>query len=527
MKKAICYQRFSYKDQSQHSIERQSAINKQWCEFNGILVVDSYSDEGYTARNFDRPDIKALLEFIRKNYQGIDYLVVSELTRFSREVDDAIAMVKKIQRDYDVRIVSAGRGSIYDVLDHNSFFMMGIEFLLGNSENIKRQSDVNGGIYAAKVKGKWVQGGKFIPYGYRKEGADKDRKLVINEEEAVIIRYLYEAARCGTPDYIMRQRAKELGFNRTGNSAVRDILLNPVYAGYQNVRPYKELPGGLYKGEWEPIIDMVTWQAVQDLLTREEKGHRLTIDANIPLRGVVKCHCGQHLTGAPSRGRHGKYYYYYKCQAPGHNNWSATDAHKKLQEILKHMSLPERLVAAIRSKSEQVFEEREKDNQLQLQTRRRELENLERQMRSVEEKFINNHMGAEAYQRWVNDISARRLSTKTAIDKLTKDQEQVHFLVQQNLDSLTDLQGIWNQADPLQQQALIKMGFDNRLYVKDRVYRTPYIMPIFAHNLLILNQKQLLVFDGTGGESGQVHLTGLLSNRFADLLALVHSIRVA
>jgi len=64
-------------------------------------------------------------------------LVVDELTRFSRIAGDAINMVTKIQALYDVRIVSASRGSIYDCMDHNSLFIMGLEFLMGNSENIE------------------------------------------------------------------------------------------------------------------------------------------------------------------------------------------------------------------------------------------------------------------------------------------------------------------------------------------------------------------------------------------------------
>lgn len=93
MKKGIRYLRFSSEGQSQHSIERQNAITEQWMNFNKVVIIDTFTDEGYTARNFDRPDIKELLKFIKKNYQGIDYLVVSELTRFSHEVGDAVNMV--------------------------------------------------------------------------------------------------------------------------------------------------------------------------------------------------------------------------------------------------------------------------------------------------------------------------------------------------------------------------------------------------------------------------------------------------
>ena len=47
-------------------------------------------------------------------------------------------------------------------------------------------------------------------------------------------------------------------------------------------------------------------------MKRPEK-EKVTVNDELPLRGVLKCHCGKPLTGAPSRGKMGKYYYYYKC----------------------------------------------------------------------------------------------------------------------------------------------------------------------------------------------------------------------
>ena len=87
MRKAIKYKRFSSDDQSQHSLERQDIVIDSWGRYQDVEFIDSFTDEGYTARTFDRPDVKKLFEFIRKNYRDIDYLVVSELTRFSREGD--------------------------------------------------------------------------------------------------------------------------------------------------------------------------------------------------------------------------------------------------------------------------------------------------------------------------------------------------------------------------------------------------------------------------------------------------------
>ena len=81
-RKAVAYLRFSSEEQSSHSIERQQMITGSWMQHFNVELVDSFEDQGYTATNFDRPDFKKLYAFIGKDYRNIDYLVVSDLTRF-------------------------------------------------------------------------------------------------------------------------------------------------------------------------------------------------------------------------------------------------------------------------------------------------------------------------------------------------------------------------------------------------------------------------------------------------------------
>ena len=90
------------------------------------------------------------------------------------------------------------------------------------------------------------------------------------------------------------------------------------------------------KKDW--IIDKLTWNMVQAKIKRPVK-ERSIIDEAIPLRGVLKCHCNKPLTGAASRGKSGKYFYYYKCNESKHNNISAIKAHNQLLSACEMMSL--------------------------------------------------------------------------------------------------------------------------------------------------------------------------------------------
>jgi site-specific DNA recombinase len=517
-KKGIRYLRFSQDKQSFHSIERQDMITAHWMTFNNVACIDTFKDEGYTARNFDRPDMKLLLEFVRKNFSRIDYLVVSELTRFSRETGDAINMVKRIQKEYGIRIVSAGKGTIYDCLDHNSFFMMGLEFLMGNSENIKRSDDISSGIYTAKaVKGLYVRG--KIPYGYRADGTGKNRRLKLHPEEGRIVKYFYTAFLANVPFKEIYKNGLAMGYSKTGNSSVQLILKNPLYYGHQFVKPYKNQPGGLFPLiEFEPAVDFMTWKAVQDKFKGPEKV-KVSLDANFPLRGVLKCHCGVLLTGAPSRSATGNYYNYYKCKVAGHNNINVEKAQKQLEEALKYMSLPARVLGRIKDEAGEFMERSLSVNSQVAFGKRRDLKAAEEKLDSLDLKWINNEVGADTYSRWHDEFAQEVSQLRQELSCLERDGKEVRFLLQEDLAKLSDLRYVYTSASGIaEQQELLRKMFDHRLYYRQGVYRTPFMMSIFRHSALTLSDKKLLEVDGNNEAGREVRLSGEYESRTRDLL---------
>ena len=492
-KKAVKYLRFSSEEQSHFSIERQDMITGTWMQHANVELVDKFEDQGFTATNFDRPDFKKLYSFIEKNYRNIDYLVVSDLTRFSRELGDAVNVVKKIQKTYGIKIVSAGRGAIYDCTDHNSFFMMALEFLLGNTENLKRMNDINGGIYTAKaIKGRYI--GARPPFGYRREGKGKNSILVIVEEEAEVIRFIYNAYLRNVPLSVIEADARDRGLRGIRNSLIDRILKCPIYSSQQYVKPYKEEPGGMFPlKDQEPIIDPVTWNQVQEKLNKKVR-IRVSITEDMPLRGVLYCHCGRLLTGAPSRGKAGKYFYYYKCPVSSkHNNISLIKCEEQLMEAFRYMSLTDKMVNSILIKSEYCLEATNKGRVQEITKKQSELHKVETDLHTLEKKWLAEQINFETYNRWHNDYTKQRNYLRGQIDQLGKDHNDTHTLLTENINWLKDMRQVYHTANLLQKQELIRTVFDNSLFYQDKVYRTPYLIPELAHNELKMKEKGLLL----------------------------------
>lgn len=535
-KNAGRYLRFSSEDQSANSTERQDTVTYAWCERNSVEIVATFSDEGHSARTLDRPDLIKLFKFIEKNHRQMDYLVVQDLSRFSRDAGEAITMVKKIQLQYGVRIVSCDWNQVYDVNESNSYFMMVIEFGRATAENLTRISYTNGGIYAAKtgISGKRTgdERGRYIgarkPFGYAKCEDNGQVNIGVVEDLRKVIEQIYSDYLAGIPVKTILQFARTKGFASKGKCALQKLIGNPVYKGEQYVKPWKNLPGGMYRGSWEAIIDPITWQRAHDKL-KGNKVKGITTSDKYFLKGVLHCYCGRKLTAADSKGRNG-YYPYYKCNHNRHTNINADYAHARLQELLKHLSLPEHLTTAIQEASLRKMEITMAENKKLLSRYKIQLAGSKEKLLKVEEKFINDQLSAEAYNRWNAQYSAEIISLQHLIDEINHSDTTHHLLLHDNLERLTDIPYMLSGAAITQQQTFLNMVFDNQLYIQDKIYRTGYLMEIFTHNTLILNQKKLLIIDekrASVKKPLEGYQRGPLSNRLISLLSIVESIKVA
>lgn len=92
MKKAVIYARVSSEGDRQ-STERQVRDLCDYAVRNGYEIVHTFEERVSGAKkNEDRPVLKECLEFCGE--QGIDCLLVSELSRLGRNVDEVLATVR-------------------------------------------------------------------------------------------------------------------------------------------------------------------------------------------------------------------------------------------------------------------------------------------------------------------------------------------------------------------------------------------------------------------------------------------------
>ncbi|MFV5689716.1 recombinase family protein [Flavobacterium sp. ZT3R25] len=63
-----------------------------------------------------------LQKFVSKYYKTVDYLLVDQMDRFSRNAGEALTMIKDLQKKYRIQVVSVTEGITFDYEIPSSFF---------------------------------------------------------------------------------------------------------------------------------------------------------------------------------------------------------------------------------------------------------------------------------------------------------------------------------------------------------------------------------------------------------------------
>ena len=183
---ACCYTRFSTDNQNQSSTIGQLRSIKAYCERNNIELIDTYIDEAQSGTNMERTNFQRMLADAPTALW--DTLVVYNMSRLSRSVKDTL-IIKEEFKKMGKKILSVIENQ--EETPEGDFFNL---ITYGMNELFVKQfkRDTWRGLMTNALDCK-AQGGPPL-FGY---SVNKDRKYVIVEEEAKIVRYVYKQVIAG------------------------------------------------------------------------------------------------------------------------------------------------------------------------------------------------------------------------------------------------------------------------------------------------------------------------------------------
>lgn len=297
---AIGYMRLSVRDQSRYSLEYQEQSIRDYCTRNNLVLTALFKDNGESSYTFDRPDYKAVETFIKKHKGQNQYFIIMDHDRFSRNLAEALMKISELETKYHIKVIATHESVDIDTNDPTVFMQRAFRYLLANEELLRIRKRTRDGMRQAQQSGRYLG---LAPFGYT-NSKDSDGKavLLVDDKHALIIQTIFMEYLSGTPINEIQKRAKEKGFSRNGNSAIRRVLSNSVYAGLIKVVAEKNKPEKYVKGLHIPIINSADFWKVQEKLGNI-KPLKTQLRDDFPLRGVLRCWCGKHMTAGFSKGK--------------------------------------------------------------------------------------------------------------------------------------------------------------------------------------------------------------------------------
>ena len=313
----------SEKDEQLNSLDNQISYytnligeNKNW------EYVPGYIDEGLSGMSTaKRENFHHMIDDAKSG--RFDLVITKEITRFARNTLDSIK--------YTRELLSCGVGVFFqndniNTLDEDSELRLTIMSGIAQDELRKLSSRIKFGHQQA-IKNNVVLGNSRI-FGYDK----KDKRLVINEGEAKMVRELFELY--ATDEYSMKQLEDlfwQKGYrNRNGNkiahSTMSNTISNPKYKGYyvgnkvkivdmftkkQHFLPPEEWV--MFKDESGEIVPAIVseelWERANAVLarrSRDVKNRQNKCNHQNLLTGKLYCtHCGAAYYRRDSRDKNG------------------------------------------------------------------------------------------------------------------------------------------------------------------------------------------------------------------------------
>lgn len=299
---AAIYARFSSDSQREESIEIQVDECSAYIARRGWEVGGVYCDYAKTGTNDERREFQRA---ISDGEAGLyDVLVVLKNDRFARNVE--------IAKGYKRRLKAAGRRFVSvregESDDSPASFLhetMDEAFAEYYSRNLSVL--IKGGI-AKNAENCKVSGRRI--YGYR---ADENDRYVIDEEEAAIVREMFERYVGGDTVNTIELWVREKGVRTTrGNPlskhTITKMLKNDAYAGVYRYA------GVVVDGGMPAIIEKGMFEMAQETMRTRQANKRRKMDGDYLLSDKLRClRCGQSMSGVSGTGKNGKKYMYYGC----------------------------------------------------------------------------------------------------------------------------------------------------------------------------------------------------------------------
>jgi DNA invertase Pin-like site-specific DNA recombinase len=288
-----------------------------------VLIRDQYDDGGISGGTLDRPALQRLLSDIEDGL--VDVVVVYKIDRLSRSLMDFSKLVEVFDRN-NVTFVSVTQS--FNTTTSMGRLTLNILLSFAQFEREVTAERIRDKVRASRMKGIFMGG--TPPYGYK----PKDRKLVIDEEEAENVRWIFSRfLEVGSATELAREVARRGIRTPRGNPMSKNFLYRTLNnRAYIGEAVHK---GTSYAGEHQRLIDQRTWDHVHSILQESPRLRANNTRSETPalLKGLLYGPDGAAFSPTHTRKGDRLYRYYVSQTVLKHGAGKCTVARVPAAEI--------------------------------------------------------------------------------------------------------------------------------------------------------------------------------------------------
>ena len=487
MPNALIYTRVSTEEQAAkgYSLPHQKNVLELHCSHRGINILRHFKED-HSAKNFNRPEFKEVLQYIKVNRKNIDYFFITRWDRFSRNVEEAYRVIREF-REQGIEINAVEQP--LDFSQPDSKVMLAVYLVIPEVENDKIGIRTKEGLRRAMKEGCFVG---TAPKGYYLVRTESGKStLAIDECIASLITKSfkdYATGQFSSEDVRKKYYSKGL---RIAKNTMLHILKNPVYCGKIKIKPWKKEDEMIVQGLHPAIIDEHTFDKVQMRLSGKQikRVHKYSeIDEHLPLRGHLICKkCGKNITGSASKGRNGVRHFYYHCQPKCKERFKADVANKLFEEMLKEFVITEDVQKLYKEILNNVFHGEKKGRELRIKAIKREQDIQSSRLESMGDKFLDNQIDATTYNSMKLRAQQKVADLKVEFKGIKSMEKDIEEYLKLGISFLNGVDKFYKNSDSEMKKKIAGSIFPQKLIFLEKSYRTAFVDELIS--LIISKHK--------------------------------------
>ncbi|MCI8992992.1 MAG: recombinase family protein [Eubacterium sp.] len=323
-KKAALYVRVSTRYQvDKDSLPFQRKKLKEYCKLIGIENFKIFEDDGYSAKNTDRPHFQDMMNRVR--FGEFSHIIVWKVDRISRNLLDFAAMYEELK---DHRVTFISMNEQFDTSTAIGEAMLKIILIFAELERNMTSERVTGIMLDRAENGLW--NGARMPVGFRWN--DETKYPEPDPDEVKVVQLIfdeYERTRSclQVTRYLNNNHVKTKRGGSWSSKLVHDIIRNPFYIGTYRYN-MREAGRGPLKPENEWIIKENNHPAIiskeqfdrcnkimnENAESRDVSGIRKTYHIHVFSGKLICALCGSNMIASKDRVRENGFRpSYYHC----------------------------------------------------------------------------------------------------------------------------------------------------------------------------------------------------------------------